>query len=179
MAYGIDVKQHFAAQFRNFACIIMNRINKLTVTAIILSLFAVSCEDNYTICDQSKIVNYKAGFYNKSGTIDVPVTPTTLTLTFPGATTFIYNQQGGISSLILALNPTTDSLRYFIKVNSLPADTITFVYTTGQQTLSPECGDITIHNLTRAWTTTHTLDSVKIVAPSVNNMLKENLKIYY
>jgi Family of unknown function (DUF6452) len=157
----------------------MGNINKLSVIAVVLCFFAVSCKDNYTICDQSKIVNYKAGFYNKSGAIDVPVTPTALTLTFPGATTFIYNQQGGISSLILALNPTTDSLRYFIKVNSLPADTITFVYTTGQLTLSPECGDITVHNLTRAWTTTHTLDSVKIVSPGVNNVLKENLKIYY
>jgi Family of unknown function (DUF6452) len=157
----------------------MNSFNKLTVAAAVISLFAVSCKDNYTICDQSKIVNYKAGFYNKNGAVEVPVTPTALTLTFPGATTFIYNQQGGIASLILALNPTTDSLKYFIKVNSLPADTITFVYTTGLQTLSPECGDITVHNLTRAWTTTHTLDSVKIVSPAVNNVLRENLKIYY
>jgi hypothetical protein len=157
----------------------MNSINKISVIVLALAFFAVSCKDNYTICDQSKIVNYKAGFYNKNGAIDVPVTPNALTLTFPGATTYIYNQQGGIASLALALNPTTDSLKYFIQVNSLPADTITFVYTTGQLTLSPECGDITVHNLTRAWTTTHTLDSVKIVSQAVNNVLKENLKIYY
>jgi Family of unknown function (DUF6452) len=157
----------------------MNSINKLAFIAAALSLFAVSCKDNYTICNESKTVNYKAGFYNKSGTLDVPVTPSTLTLTFPGATTFIYNQQAGIASLVLALNPTTDSLKYFIQVNSQPADTITFVYTSAQQTLSPECGDITVHNFTRVRTTTHTLDSVKIVASSVNNVLKENLKIYY
>jgi Family of unknown function (DUF6452) len=157
----------------------MNNINKLSAIAVVSCFFVVSCKDNYTICDQSKIVNYKAGFYSKSGAIEVPVTPTALTLTFPGATTFIYNQSAGISSLILALNPTTDSLKYFIQVNGLPADTITFVYTTGQLTLSPECGDITIHNFTRASTTTHTLDSVKIVSPVVNNLQKENLKIYY
>jgi hypothetical protein len=157
----------------------MKSFNEIAVIATMLSFFAVSCKDNYTICNESKIVNYKAGFYSKNGAVDVPVTPTALTLTFPGATNFIYNQQGGIASLVLALNPTVDSLRYFIQVNSLPADTITFVYTTAQQTLSPECGDITVHNLTRARTTTHTLDSVKIVAPSVNNALKENLKIYY
>jgi hypothetical protein len=158
---------------------IMSRIYQLAAATVFISLFAVSCKDNYTICDQSKTVNYKAGFYNKSGSLDVPVTPASLTLTFPGATTFIYNQQAGVSSLVLALNPTTDSIKYFMQVNNLPADTITFVYTNGQQTLSPECGDITVHNFTRAWTTTHTLDSVKIVAPAVNNVVKENLKIYY
>jgi Family of unknown function (DUF6452) len=157
----------------------MNSFNKIQVISTLLIFFAVSCEDNYTICDQPKTVTYRAGFYNKNGAIDVPVTPATLTLTFPGATTFVYNQQGGISSLNLALTPSADSIRYFIQVNSLPADTITFVYTTGQQTLSAECGDITVHNLTKTRTTAHTIDSVKIVASTVNNVLKENLRIYY
>jgi hypothetical protein len=157
----------------------MHTINKLSLIAAAACFFAISCKDNYTICNEPKTVNYKAGFYNKNGAVDVPVTPTALTLTFPGATTFIYNQQPGISSLVLALNPTADSVKYFIQVNGLPADTVTFVYTTAQQTLSPECGDITVHNFIRTRTTTHTVDSVKIVASSVNNVLKENLKVYY
>jgi Family of unknown function (DUF6452) len=143
-------------------------------------VLAVSCKDNYTICDQSKQVNYRAGFYTKSGSVDVPSTPPALTLSFPGLTTFIYNQQVGISSLSLGLSPVADSIKYVIKLsNALPADTITFYYTNGVQNLGPECGDIAIHNFTWARTTNNTLDSVKIVAPSVNNIPKENLRIYY
>jgi Family of unknown function (DUF6452) len=150
------------------------------IALFFLLVLAVSCKDNYTICDQSKQVNYRAGFYTKSGSVDVPSTPTALTLTFPGATTFIYNQQMGVSALSLGLNPVADSVQYVIKIsNTLPSDTLTFRYTNGQQNLGPECGDITIHNFTWARTTTHTLDSVKIVAPGVNNSPKENMRIYY
>ncbi len=145
-----------------------------------LLLLTIGCKDTYTLCEESTTVNYKAGFYNKNGAADIPVTPSSLTLTFPGISTFIYNKQQGVSTLVLALNPTTDSLKYFIKVaETLPADTITFVYSTGIQQLSPECGSITTHNLTRAATTTHTLDSVKIMAPAVNNIPAENIRIYY
>lgn len=140
----------------------------------------VSCKDSYTICDQSKQVNFKAGFYTKSGGVDVPSVPTSLTLTFPGASTFIYNQSAGISSLSLGLSPVVDSIKYVIKIsNTLPSDTLTLRYTNGLQNLGPECGDIAIQNLTWAHTTTNTLDSIKIVAASVNNIPKENLRIYY
>jgi hypothetical protein len=157
------------------------RFPTYTIISIVFCLaFVVSCKDNYTICDQSKQVNYKAGFYTKNGSVDVPSTPAALTLSFPGATTFIYNQQMGVSSLSLGLSPVADSVKYVIKIsNALPSDTLTLFYTTGLLNLGPECGDITVHNFTRAYTTTNTLDSVKIVAASVNNIPKENLKIYY
>jgi hypothetical protein len=145
-------------------------------------LLALSCEDNYTICDKPKQVNYKAGFYTKNGSLDVPTVPAALTLTFPGASTFIYNQQPGIPALFLALSPASasDSVKYFIKLgNTLPADTISLYYNNVNQNLGPECGDITVHLLSRAVTTTHTIDSVKIVAPLVDNVVKENFKIYY
>jgi Family of unknown function (DUF6452) len=112
--------------------------------------------------------------------VDVPSTPPALTLTFPGATTFIYNQQMGVPALSLGLSPVADSVKYVIRLsNTLPADTLTLHYTNGMQNLGPECGDITIHNFTWLRTTTNTLDSVKIVAPGVNNIPKENLRIYY
>lgn len=150
------------------------------ISIICCLVFAVSCKDTYTICDQSKQVSYKAGFYTKNGSVDVPSTPAALTLTFPGATTFIYNQQPGIGSFLLGLSPGADSVQYYIKIdNSLPADTLTLRYTNAQQTLSPECGTINIHNLTGARTTTNTLDSVKLVASLVNNVPRENLRIYF
>jgi hypothetical protein len=150
------------------------------IALFFLPILAVSCKDNYTICDQSKQVNYKAGFYTKNGSVDVPSTPAALTLSFPGATTFIYNQQIGVSSLSLGLSPIADSVKYVIKLsNALPSDTLTLFYTNAQQNLGPECGNINVHNFTRVHTTINTLDSVKIVAASVNNIPKENLRIYY
>lgn len=159
---------------------IMHFSARSAIAIISCLVFAVSCEDSYTICDQSTQVSYKAGFYTKNGSVDVPSTPAALTLTFPGATTFIYNQQPGIGFFLLSLSPGADSVKYYIKIdNSLPADTLTLRYTNAQQTLSPECGTINIHNLTWAHTTKNTLDSVKIVANSVNNVVKENLRIYF
>lgn len=161
----------------------VTRLYSYTNTALslcVLLILMVSCKDSYTICDQSKQVNYKAGFYTKSGTVDVPTVPTSLTLTFPGASTFIYNQQLGISSFSLGLSPVVDSVKYVIKIsNTLPSDTLTLRYTNGRLNLGPDCGDIDIQNFTWAHTTTNTLDSVKIVAASVNNVPKENLRIYY
>ncbi len=143
-------------------------------------IFIIGCTDKYTICDQSRTVNYKAGFYNKNGTADVPATPVSLTLTFPGVSSYIYFQAAGISTLNLALNPASDSVRYRVQVeNALREDTLTLVYTTQLQTLSPECGDIYVHRLTRAYTTTYTLDSVRIVNPVVNTTSLQNLRIYY
>jgi hypothetical protein len=153
---------------------------KLLSLGILLMLISGACRDDYSICDQSREVNFKAGFYNKNGAIDVPVTPVSLTMTFPGVSTYIYFQAAGISLLNLALNPGADSVKYFIQVqNNLPADTVTLVYTSRIQNLSPECGDVTIHRFIRAWSTTNTVDSIKITNPDVNTTSPQNLRIYY
>jgi hypothetical protein len=165
--------------FINFAPV-MRLYNQLSIITALCALVLCACEDNYTICNQSKQVNYRAGFYTKNGAVDVPTAPAALTLTFPGTSNFIYSQQPNIPFLLLGLNPAADSIQYLIRVgNTLPADTITFFYTNGNQDLGSECGVITVHNFTRVRTTTNTLDSIRIVAPVVNNTEQENLRIYY
>lgn len=145
----------------------------------LLCLF-VRCKDNYTICNQNTITAYKAGFYNKSGSADVKVTPAALTIKFPGSSNYIYNQAAGIPDLILSPDPTLDSLKYFIQLSSaLPDDTLTIVYSTSKKTLSPECGDIYVHAVSKAYCTLHTLDSVKITNPVISNTNTENFRIYY
>jgi hypothetical protein len=158
----------------------MRLYSPLTIATALCILLVSACEDSYTICEQPKQVNYQARFFTRNGAAEVPATPTALTLTFPGATTFIYNQQPNVPLLLLGLSPSADSVKYFIRVNNaLPADTMTLFYNNTTQNLGPECGDIMVHNFTRVHTTTNTLDSVKIVAPSVNNVVRENLRIYY
>ncbi len=158
----------------------MRIFGKQIMVSLALAAGIAGCTDKYTICDKSKVVNYKAGFYNKNGAVDVPVTPVSLTLTFPGVSTYIYYQAAGISSLALSLSPVADSVNYLIQVsNALPADTLTLVYSSRLQNLSPECGDIYVHQFTRVYTTTHTLDSVLIVNPTVNTNSLQNLRIYY
>jgi hypothetical protein len=110
----------------------------------------------------------------------VKTTPAELTLKYPAATNYIYNQQAGISDLVLSPDPTADSLRYYIKLGTaLPADTLTMVYSTRTVNLSPECGDIFVHTISRVYCTIHTLDSVKIINTAVNNIVTENFRIYY
>jgi hypothetical protein len=63
--------------------------------------------------------------------------------------------------------------------NGLPNDTITVGYTTSTVVLSPDCGSIFNHNLTRVRTSTHVLDSIQIVDPFVRNSIVENVRIFF
>lgn len=156
----------------------MNR--NIFILPALLVLLAVSCQDQYDICDQEKSVNFKGSFYKKTLSGEAETAVPFLTITPVNNPAPIYNQQPNVSSFVFALNPSVNAASYIIKIdNSTVKDTISILYTSQQKNLSVECGDIVTHNISSAFTTTHNLDSVTISNSKVDNQLNSNLKIYF
>ena len=143
----------------------------------LLPLSIVSCKDEYTICNLPKDVRFIAGFYQ---TANVPQSAQNLSVSLLGDTSAIYRRQPNVPSFSLPLNPTVDSSKYLIAVsNSGPRDTLTIVYSSSNVNLSPECGNVSYHTITRLSSTLHTIDSVKLIAPAINTSSVQNAKIYF
>ena len=139
-----------------------------------------SCEDNYTICNEPKVVSFKGAFYKKTGGVDVASSVSLLSIRPITTTAYIYNQQPAVAGFSFALDPVLDSAKYIFKIdNSANQDTVSLYYTNQLQLLSEICGSITTHNLTYVKTTKHVLDSMMIIAPKVDNQSNVNLKIYF
>jgi hypothetical protein len=126
--------------------------------------FITSCKDIYTICDLSKDVRFIAGFYQKSGAVDVVASAASLTIIDYATGAAIYSNQQNVTSFALPLNPQVDSAKYIITIaGNLPKDTVTLVYTSQGVNLSLECGTVTYHTLSKIRTTINTIDSIKIM----------------
>ena len=139
-----------------------------------------SCKDEYTICNLSKDVRFIASFYQRNNGVDVLVPAPLLNITQLGTNAPLYTQQANVPTFAIALNPQLDSTKYYIKLSSsLPADTLTIVYTSTGANLSLECGSVTYHNISKLYSTLNTIDSVKIINPVLNTDLLLNAKIYY
>lgn len=138
-----------------------------------------SCHDSYTICNSSKVVNFTAGFYRHTGGVDVSQPAPSFSLFLLNGSSPVYSTVVNATSFTLPLNPATDSAKYLISVTGSSPDTLTIVYTTQSVNLSLDCGNIFENNITALRTTTHTLDSVKIVQPVITNEPLENARIYF
>lgn len=144
-----------------------------------LVLFNFSCKDQYTICDLSKDVFFRAGFYKVvGGNEQVNNAPKFSLATVNGSS--IYTNQLNTTSFALSLNPLLDSNLYFIKFSdALPADTLTIVYTSSSEQLSVECGSVAINSITRIYSTRNSIDSLQLKFPSVNTSNFEHVKIFF
>lgn len=149
---------------------------------IALSLVAFtffSCKDEYSICTLSKSVNFIGGFYQRTGGVDVAVQAPSLSVGLLNGPNLVSQQQNA-SVTVIPLNPTIDSARFLISVaNNLQSDTLTVIYSSQTVILSAECGDVITHNIARFYSTTHTIDSVKLISPAVNTNPVQNAKIYF
>lgn len=144
-----------------------------------LSVWMMSCQDQYSICNQNKDVVMKASFYRISGGTPAPTPVTELTLSSLQGIT-IFNRQPNTPAFVVTLNPIADSTTYILKLgDGFPNDTLTIRYTNSSIVLSPECGTIFNHSITSTSTTNQVIDSVQIVDRSVTNVLRENLRIFY
>ena len=147
-----------------------------TAVLVILS----SCQDEYTICEQNKLVQTNLRFYQKNGSLDVLTAPQQLTFGALGSSTFLYSEVTGINTLDINLKPGLDYAKYYVKTDLLaPADTLTLFYSTQIITLSAECGNLNYFQLSNIKTTLNTVDSVKIINATVTNTSAENIKVYY
>ena len=143
-------------------------------------LFGInSCKDDYTICNLPKTVNLIAGFYRHSGGVDVPTPAPSLSLFLLNGTSPVYSNNMNALTFTLPLNPVVNSAKYVISVSASQSDTLTIVYTSQNTNLSAECGNVYYNNISAFYTTTHTLDSVKILRPAINTDQVENVRIYF
>ena len=150
------------------------------IVFLLVSILFSSCKDEYTICDLPKDVNLKSVFYQTTGGVERAATATSFSLKQLSAADFIYKDVPNVSQFIIPLNPLTDTVKFRISISSsMPADTITYIYTTQLVNLSPVCGDVYVNTITKVSTTYNTLDSIKISNRSVNTTPAENVKIYF
>ena len=151
--------------------------------ALLLALVYVlsSCTDSYTICNENRTVQFNSYFYKKVNGQEVTANAPDLRITDLSNNALIFSNQPNIASFSLVLNPLVDSMKFHISLSpTLQADTLTVVYTSQNKTLSPECGVISTHIISKAYTTKHTLDTVKLTNASVvNDNLAPNTKIFF
>ena len=151
-----------------------------TIPGFILIMCFSKCKDEYTICDFNTSVNEKSGFYHINGGIEQVAYAPSFSLSALGVPLAIYSAVPNLSKFSLPLNPLLDSAKFQLSINNnVTIDTITFFYNSHSMLLSPECGSIYVHNLTRIKTTKHKLDSVSISNGVINNISGENVKIYF
>jgi Family of unknown function (DUF6452) len=157
-----------------------NKLGFLIISCL-FTLILVSCKDEYNICNEPRNVKFIGNFYKRIAGADVTTAVTNLTITLPGGTVPVIDAQPNTSSFFVSFDPTKDSIKYILTLGGgLPKDTVTLFYTnTGIPTISPDCGPIFGHNITRATTTINTIDSIVIINPVANTSLSQNAKIYF
>lgn len=143
------------------------------------SLLFYSCKDEYTLCTLSKQVNFTGTFYQRQGNNDIAVPAPNLSVYILGNGSPVISNQVNAASFSLPLNQLKDSAQYVLTLMNAQADTLTVVYSSQVSNLSPECGQITYHNISRSYVTGHTIDSVKIIRPLINTEPATNVKVYF
>lgn len=147
--------------------------------ALVCLLF--SCKDDYTLCTESRTVQFNSFFYRKINGLEVTANAPDLKIIDLKNNATIFSNQPNIPSFSLVLNPLVDSMKFYISLSpTLQADTLTVVYSTQNKALSAECGVISTHIISKAYTTKHTLDTVKLTNSAVvNDNLAPNTKIFF
>lgn len=153
----------------------------LRFTTISLLVFLLeSCTDSYTICNESRIVQFNSFFYKKVSGQEIATNAPNLRIIDINTQQDIFSNQPNVSSFSLVLNPLVDSMKFYISLSpSLQADTLIVKYTTTNKSLSAECGIISTHKILSATTTKHTLDTVKLTNVNVDNAAAPNTKIIF
>jgi Family of unknown function (DUF6452) len=146
-----------------------------------LSFLLLSCKDEYNICPPVKEVKFIGGFYQRIAGADVASQVPSFTLSMLNNTGAIYNNQNNILEFGVPLSELADTSRFVLALgNNQPKDTLTIVYSSQKSTTDGNaCGIIVYHNISQLYSTTNTIDSVKIIQPLVNTTATQNAKIYF
>jgi Family of unknown function (DUF6452) len=146
-----------------------------------LSFLLLSCKDEYSICNPVKEVKFIGGFYQRVASSDVPTPAPSLSISLLNSTSLIYNNQANVIEFSFPLNELTDTSRYVVSLgNNQPKDTLIIVYNSQKSTTDGNaCGIVVFHNIAQLYSTTNTIDSIKIIQPLVNTNAVQNAKIYF
>ena len=156
-------------------------MKNITLILLLTIVVLYSCKDEYNICNEPKTVRFIATINQRVGGADVLTTAPNFSLVNLAGNVPIYSNEPNINSFNITFNNLLDSARYVITLaNNLPKDTLNVIYTTvGVQATSLDCGPLFNHNIVRLYSTTNTIDSIKIVSPALNSSLNLNAKIYF
>ncbi len=136
-----------------------------------------SCKDEYTLCEESRFVSLNGNFY-KAGVVPDQLRPISYSITTFNGTPVLTNVPNS-AAFSFQLPANADSARYIFNLAGAPVDTITLRYSTQNEMLSVQCGEITTNTLTSAKTTHHTIDTIIINSPAVATRLAQNIKVYF
>ncbi len=160
---------------------LMMKNSNIFIGIISLSFFLTSCKDDYSICNPVKDVKFIGGFYQISGGVDVPNPAPSFSLSLLNNTTLIYNNQPNTIEFGMPLDELASTSKYVLSIgNGLPKDTLTIVYSSQKSTTDGNaCGIVVYHNVSQVFSTTNTIDSVKLIQSLVNTSKVQNAKIYF
>jgi Family of unknown function (DUF6452) len=161
--------------------LLMIKNSNIFIVFISLSFLITSCKDDYSICNPVKDIKFIGGFYQRTGGVDVPYPSQSFSLSLLNSTNLIYNNQPNTIEFGMPLNELATTSQYVLSLgNNLPKDTLTIVYSSQKSTTDGNaCGIIVYHNISQLYSTTNTIDSVKLIQPLVNTNPVQNAKIYF
>lgn len=162
----------------------INKYTYLLPVVLIAAIFIASCGKVANPCLTPKTIVLKVGMYLPAdtgaagkaynlpkaviGLVDTPV---------------IFYSAAEASKFDLILNPSVDSVRWFIRPDSAifaDQDTITFYYERKLEFLSTACSYTYFYNLLDVKTSGLLIDSVKVTEKEVNtNVNVEHVKIFF
>lgn len=154
-------------------------MNKIVPGLLIAASFLyTSCADEYTICESPVNVTLQADFYKNNGTADVLSQPGSFSIATLSGISILTNVSNR-TGFSVSLNAAADTSAFVISIEGNTSDTFKVAYSTQVQTISANCGNVNIHNISAISTTHHTIDSIQLVNPAVNTSLQQNLRIFY
>jgi hypothetical protein len=155
--------------------------SNIFIALITLSFLIPSCKDDYSICNPVRDIRFIGGFYKRAGGSDVPTPAPSLSISLLNNTNLIYNNQPNTIEFAVPLNELADTSRFVLSLgNSQPKDTLTVVYSSQKSTTDGNaCGIVVVHAVSELFSTTNTIDSVKLIQPLVNTSPMQHAKIYF
>lgn len=160
---------------------LMMKNSNIFIAIISFSFLIASCKDDYSICNPVKDVKFIGGFYQRSGGVDVTNPAPGFSLLLLNSTSLIYNNQANIIEFGMPLDELASTSKYVLSLgNGQPKDTLTIIYSSQKSTTDGNaCGIVVYHNISQLYSTTNTIDSVKLIQPLVNTSTVQNAKIYF
>jgi hypothetical protein len=154
---------------------------------IAFTLFGISCTNDES-CTQDRIAKLGVGFYTRALTDTVKKVYTTTaksidTLSVRGLAangtlidSILYKSKS-IQNIYLPLNKFENSSKFVLSFKTAK-DTIEVLHTNTDYYLSLECGCMKVHSIDTVLTTTHLVDSIKIINHKVNATNAEHIQIF-
>lgn len=146
----------------------------------------VKLSDSISVYSYSREYDTAYVYYNQTDTIisDTPIDTLLdngyrLSYQKERIMNILINRMYGAESIQLPLSYSTQEDTFFLMYSQKLIDTLWVKHQNMPYFTSMECGSVMHYVLLDIQSTNHLIDSIKILNPNINNVLKENVKIYY